>query len=416
LAIEGAQIAEARARPFGIDLSIAVFDRATRIAKTLFSGSEALIVLMQDGVTWRSRGYDAQYGARDAAGELVLKTGEFLWIEDATLDERFCDEPSVAGPPYLRSYAAAPIRLEDGTTPGVLCVVGLAPLPYDRTKAARLKDLADFVADEWTRARTAHAHAEAAQALTTAQTTLSAIAETIPISLVMTDLSLRVIAASRVWREDLGLVDQPVQGRSLFELSPVYEPFEADIRRAASGEPLNAAQVPITRADGSRVWMQVDVKSWSNAQGERAGLVITASDVTELRAALEVAERSQDRLNLALELSKVHVWELDYVNRKLFKAGAEDTFSNARRPTKTSTRTSSSPSMSGTTRWSGRPGDATSKRVSPTARNIGLLAQTERKSGLRASSASSPTAPAARSAWSARSATSPPPRPPSSAM
>jgi PAS domain S-box-containing protein len=324
LATEGAQTDGSRERPFGIDPSIAVFDRATRVAKTLFAGAEALIILIQDGAVWRSRGYDASFGDRDVAAEVVVETGQILWVEDAKLDERFCDNPAVVGPPYLRSYVAAPIRLEGGSTPGVLSVVGLEPLAYNRTKAARLQDLADFVADEWARAKAAHAHAEAAKALTTAQATLSAIAETMPISLVMTDRSLRVTAASRVWRNDLGLADQQVQGRSLFELSSIYEPFEEAIRRAVGGEPLSGAQLAFTRPNGSKAWLQVEVKSWRNAQGERAGLVITASDITELKAALEAAERSQDRLNLALELSEVHVWELDYVNRKLFKAGAEE--------------------------------------------------------------------------------------------
>ena len=57
-----------------------------------------------------------------------------------------------------------------------------------------------------------------------------------------------------------------------------------------------------------------------------AGVVITTNDVTDLKAALDAAERSEARLNLALALADVHVWELDYVRGELFKAGAEDTF------------------------------------------------------------------------------------------
>ena len=54
--------------------------------------------------------------------------------------------------------------------------------------------------------------------------------------------------------------------------------------------------------------------------------MITANDVAELKAALAAAERSEERLNMALTLADVHVWELDYGRRTLFKAGAEDTF------------------------------------------------------------------------------------------
>ena len=191
-----------RERPFGLDLSLAVFDRVTRLAKHLFSAADALIILVEDGVAWRSRDPDGRLPPRDRAAELVIATGELLWVEDAPIDPRFSSNPLVVGPPYLRSYIAAPIQLEDGSTPGVLCAVALEPHPFDPAKAARLQDLADLVADEWVRAKSARS----------------------------------------------------------------------------------------------------------------------------TKAALDSAKRSEARLNLALNLSEVHVWELDYVSRTLFKAGAEDTF------------------------------------------------------------------------------------------
>ncbi|HLY79525.1 MAG TPA: ATP-binding protein [Caulobacteraceae bacterium] len=193
--------AAARERPFGVDLSLAVFDRVTRLAKHLFSAADALIILVQDGVAWRSRD-PGRFPPTDREAELVIAGGQRLWVEDAKLDPRFADNSLVVGPPYLRSYVAAPIKLEDGSTPGVLCTVALEPQPFDAAMAARLQDLADLVADEWTRAKASQS----------------------------------------------------------------------------------------------------------------------------INAALASAKRSEERLNLALNLSEVHVWELDYVSRTLFKAGAEDTF------------------------------------------------------------------------------------------
>jgi PAS domain-containing protein len=198
-----------REPPFGLDLSLEVFDRATRIARSLFGAGDAVIILVQDGVAWRSRHVDGDVPTDDPAAQLVIESGELLWIEDAREDRRFDDLAIVKGPPYVRSYVGAPIRLDDGSAPGVLCAAALTPQPYDAQKAARLQDLADFVADEWARAKTVRAHGEAAQAL---------------------------------------------------------------------------------------------------------------------EAALEAAQRTEERLNIALALTDVHVWEMDYANRTLFKAGAEDTF------------------------------------------------------------------------------------------
>jgi len=316
----------ARETPFGLNLSLAVFDRATRLARSLFSGSESLIVLLQDGMIWRSRHFAFELGDRDWLAELVIESGEPLWIEDGRKDPRYADEPLVLGPPYLRSWIAAPIRIEGGATPGALCVVHTEPQPYSASKAARLQDLADFVADEWTRAKSAQAQQEAERALDTAQARFQALAETMPVSLVMTDPQLRVIAASHTWRSDFSVREGPVGGEPLLDLVPLWRPFERVLQRVLTGATVGATPLAMRRPDGTKAWMQAQVMAWRNVQGELAGLVITAHDVTEMKAALDAAERSQERLNLALALSDIHVWEIDYVGRKLFKAGAEDTF------------------------------------------------------------------------------------------
>src|SRR5580704_4069670 len=94
----------ARERPFGLDLSLAAFDRVTRIAKHLFGAADSLIILIEDGVAWRSRASGGPTPPRDDAAEIAIASGKLLWIEDATLDPRFSSNPLVVGPPYLRSY------------------------------------------------------------------------------------------------------------------------------------------------------------------------------------------------------------------------------------------------------------------------------------------------------------------------
>jgi signal transduction histidine kinase len=194
--------------PFGLELSTAVFDRATRLARSMFGSAYASIILVHNGEIWRSR-YADVLPIEDPLTESVLKGGELFWMEDGRLDSRFAQNPLVTGPPFLRFTVAVPIRLQDGSTPGALSISGSEPQPFDAGKAARLKDLADFVADEWVRAQAASALAK----------------------------SLR-----------------------------------------------------------------------------------------ERDQALERSERSEGRLQLALELADVHVLELDYTRRELIKAGAEDTF------------------------------------------------------------------------------------------
>ena len=48
----------AKSCPFGLDISQAVCDRATRIAKTLFGALDAQVVFVSGDEVWRSRDPD----------------------------------------------------------------------------------------------------------------------------------------------------------------------------------------------------------------------------------------------------------------------------------------------------------------------------------------------------------------------
>jgi signal transduction histidine kinase/CheY-like chemotaxis protein len=316
------------AMPFGIELSLAVFDRATLVARGLFPGSDSLVTLVKDGAAWRSRPTKSPVPTRDGPAELVIASGEMLWIEDAHLDPRFVNAPLVVGPPYLRAYIGAPIRLADGSTPGVMTVVSTDPLPYDPVKAAQLQAMADFIADEWARANLAAERARWQAALDEHNATRDALLGLIPMSLVILDAQMRVMAASKVWEQHLQVAGQNYVGRSVYDVSAqVYEPFRKSFDHALKGNALSGRRVRVGRHnDTGHLWMQTEVLPWRTPGGEIGGLLILADDITEVVETLESAERTEQRLNLALELSGMHVWELDYANRKLFTAGAEDSF------------------------------------------------------------------------------------------
>ena len=73
-------------------------------------------------------------------------------------------------------------------------------------------------------------------------------------------------------------------------------------------------------------YLQSEVTPWRDADGAVAGIIVASDDVTELVGALKQVARNEERLNMALSLADLHVFELDYTRRELFKAGAEDTF------------------------------------------------------------------------------------------
>jgi PAS domain S-box-containing protein len=319
--------ASSSAAPFGLDLSKTVIDRATRIANSLFENSHAIVILMHEGKFWRSRFADNGLELRDPASQIVVETGEPLWVEDALLHPTLAGIPAVVGPPYLRSYVGVPIKLANGSTPGALAITGTSPQAYDAAKVARLADIADFLADEWERAQAKRAHSASASERDAARAMLIELVGGLPMSLVLTDREMRVIANSEVWATDLGLDHGSIVGRSIYELAPrAYGAWSDQLAECLKGTGVSGQRVHSTRADGSVAWLNTDVKPWRDTAGEIGGLMIAADDITELVETLEQAERSEDRLRLALSLADIHVWEMDYERRELSKAGVEAAF------------------------------------------------------------------------------------------
>ncbi|MDB5469542.1 MAG: hypothetical protein JWR84_1102 [Caulobacter sp.] len=312
--------------PVGMEQSVAVFDRATRLARSLFGAVAAQITLIDPDGVWRS-GADRQPVTGDAAGvRLAISTGQLLWIEDATKDPRFCDEAVVKEPPHLRFFAGAPIKLEDGGIPGAIWVSGLEPRPYDAGLAERLNDLAAFVADEWTRVRAKNAREAARRESDLAQRMVASIIESAPVSLVMLDRQLAVVAASPRWIEDRLLAGRDVIGGCLYDLVPDAEKWRGSFDRALAGKTIRADRLEMKRPDGSVIWMQAEICPWRDGGGEIGGLIMTSHDVTAMVEALERTERSEERLKLAMEIADIHVWEMDYRRGELIKEGADDTF------------------------------------------------------------------------------------------
>ena len=86
------------------------FDALTRLAARLFGVAIALVSLVDKDHQWfkSSHGLDAEQTPRDQAFcTYAIMENEPLVVLDATLDERFSDNPLVTGAPGIRLYAGA---------------------------------------------------------------------------------------------------------------------------------------------------------------------------------------------------------------------------------------------------------------------------------------------------------------------
>ncbi len=308
--------------PFGMNGVKPAFERATWLAKTLFDVVGSAVVLVDGHGSWRSRdNVDLPDG--DPPAELVIQTGKALWVEDAAADPRFANHQFVRSKVGYRFYAAAPLRLADGTTPGVLCVVGSVPRPMDERLAKALQKLADGVAIECDRARAAE---RARRDITEHQRTrqvLHAFAEAMPGSLVMTDREFRVIKASPVWLTNFNVTEEEAIGRTVFEIAPDYFiRFRGALEKVMGGRHIRDPKVKSTQP-GQMKWITAELSPWRDEAGEIGGIIIAAQDITEMVLNLERAERAEQMLNMALAITDIHAFDIDYENKIVQKSNGD---------------------------------------------------------------------------------------------
>ena len=297
--------------PFGLALSMAVFDRATRLTRTLFPTGFASIILVHNGEIWRSR-YAEQLPEKDTMTEAILAGGTLFWIEDGRLDPRYADHPWVVGPPFLRFTAAVPIRLQDGSTPGVLSVSALEPQPYDARKAARLQDIADFLADEWARAHTVTALELSLHERDEALARLERSEATLKIALTLADIHVWELDFKRRELIKSGAADtffsEPPTFESLHkDIRVVVDPRDRDAVRAAwtNGIQNGLVQQPefrVNRSDGREIWAQSAVKFFMDEAGKLERMVGALKNVTarkQAERALLDAKEEADAANKA---------------------------------------------------------------------------------------------------------------------
>ena len=128
------------------------FDRLTRLAKRFFQVPLAMVNLI-DEHTLIVKSADGQ--APDSVPRNISFCGHTILTEaplivgDMLQDDRFADNPLVAGEPRVRFYAGFPLRLRNGASVGSLCLIDYAPREFSATDLAVLGDLGALAEDEF---------------------------------------------------------------------------------------------------------------------------------------------------------------------------------------------------------------------------------------------------------------------------
>lgn len=127
------------------------FDIITAYCHSRFQVEIALVSLIDTDRQWfkSSSGLTATETPRDVSfcAHTILQD-EVLEVQNALEDPRFADNPFVVGPPFIRFYAGAPLKLSSGHNVGTLCLVDSSPKRLAEEELDHLKVLAQMVAKE----------------------------------------------------------------------------------------------------------------------------------------------------------------------------------------------------------------------------------------------------------------------------
>jgi len=156
---------------------------------------------------------------------------------------------------------------------------------------------------------------------------LDVLLRAVPAAIVVTDREMKVLAASVKWLREMSRAEADVLGRSLYEISPDYFPqFRESYDRCLAGETVLDPMFNSPRGGDGGEWWRTEVTPWRDADGEVGGTISVSMDITDMVQAMSRVEESEQRLQMAVELADVHVWEMDYRSGAMMTAGAAESF------------------------------------------------------------------------------------------
>lgn len=187
-------------------------------------------------------------------------------------DERFRPFGDVSR--LSASLIFVPIQGRDGVV-GVLTIQSYTEKAYDQRDLSTLQALADQCSGALERTRAEMAFREA-------EMRFGNVVESMAESLIITDPEDRIVYANSRTSELTGYLREDIIGRSAAEIVIAREEAEAGAslwERAKSTA--GRYEAPLSRRDGSQVWVEVSAKTFTGATGEVLGILAVTSDISE---------------------------------------------------------------------------------------------------------------------------------------
>lgn len=127
------------------------FDRLVQLASGVFDVPMAYVALVDSDRQWFKAkcGLTVDQTGREVSfcGHAILSDGPMI-VPDATLDERFADNPLVVDEPRVRFYAGYPLAGPNGYKVGTFCLADSRPRSLDETELERFRNFGEIAERE----------------------------------------------------------------------------------------------------------------------------------------------------------------------------------------------------------------------------------------------------------------------------
>ena len=135
--------------------------------------------------------------------------------------------------------------------------------------------------------------------------------KTAPISVAILDKNLCFTSYSKIWLKEFNIKERNIVGKYYYDVIPnTPERLRRVHQKALQGKSSNIPGQKFIDLDGNIQWLKWKVDPWNDYEGNNAGIIIFAEDIT-------ATTRRKELLRKAENVSRIGGWELDLATHRL---------------------------------------------------------------------------------------------------